>query len=125
MQLQLNNFTLSGIVRWIAIAIILVWTVFPIYWMLNNSFKERVDIFSNSPTFIPFNPTLDNYIELIVEMNFLDVLLNSFIVASASTLIVVAIAGLSAYSLSRYNFKGKNALLLWVILTRIFPPVTF
>ncbi|SES12637.1 multiple sugar transport system permease protein [Gracilibacillus ureilyticus] len=125
MHVELKSFSLNRLLRWTGIGFVILWTIFPIYWMLNNSFKKRVDIFTEQPSLLPFNPTLANYSQLIIEMDFLVTLKNSLIVAAISTIIVVAIASLSAYSLSRYNFKGKKLILLWVILTRIFPPITF
>ncbi|APH03514.1 carbohydrate ABC transporter permease [Bacillus weihaiensis] len=114
-----------GLFRTIGIIIVIIWSLFPIYWMANNSFKDRVEQFSSPPSFFPHNITLGNYIQLLGEMKFHHILMNSFIVAFVSTVIAVSIACLAAYSLSRFRFKGKRILLCWILMTRVFPPVTF
>jgi multiple sugar transport system permease protein len=50
-------------------------------------------------------------------------LMNSFIIAILSTLLAVALGTLSAYGYSRFNFKGKNDLLFFILSTRMLPPI--
>lgn len=111
--------------RYLALTLILVWSLFPVYWMLNNSFKNRVEQFSAVPTFFPHQITLENYRSLFSSLGFSNVIANSFTVSLTSTLIAVVIGSLAAYSLSRFKFRGKRILMIWILLTRIFPPVTF
>ncbi|WP_096156509.1 MULTISPECIES: carbohydrate ABC transporter permease [Bacillus] len=112
-------------IRYAIALLIVIWTIFPVYWMANNSFKNRVEQFSATPTFFPKSITFENYISLFVDLGFHKVLWNSFIVATVSTTIAVFIGALAAYSLSRYQFIGRHSMLVWILLTRIFPPVTF
>ncbi|KHO61669.1 ABC-type sugar transport system, permease component [Thermoanaerobacter sp. YS13] len=114
-----------AIIKYVFLILILLWTLFPMYWMLVNSFKDRVEIFSHVPTFIPQNFTLENYKKLFIDLKFGIIILNSLKVAFFSTVVVIIIATLSAYAISRYNFIGKKTLNLWIILVRIFPPVAF
>ncbi|SMP67396.1 carbohydrate ABC transporter permease [Anoxynatronum buryatiense] len=106
-------------------AFIVVWSLFPVYWMANNSLKGRLEQFSSIPTFYPHAPTLENYHRLFQEMGFLGTIGNSAMVAFVSSVLAVAFGSLAAYALSRYQFKGKQVLLAWILLTRIFPPVAF
>ena len=92
--------------------------------MLNNSFKNRVEQFSAVPTFFPHQITLENYRSLFSSLGFSNVIANSFTVSLTSTLIAVVIGSLAAYSLSRFKFRGKRILMIWILLTRIYPPVT-
>ncbi|QSZ27111.1 carbohydrate ABC transporter permease [Aceticella autotrophica] len=114
-----------SIIKYIFFVLILVWTLFPVYWMLVNSFKDRVEIFSQIPTFIPKNFTLENYKKIFIDLKFGTTILNSLKIALFSTTVVIIFAAFSAYAISRFNFKGKKALNLWIILVRIFPPVAF
>lgn len=115
-----NRSLLAGIM-----VFIMVWSLFPVYWMANNSFKGRLEQFSDTPTFYPHSPTLENYGQLFREMGFLGTVGNSAMVAFASSMLAVTFGGLAAYALSRYQFRGKQMLLAWILLTRIFPPVAF
>jgi len=114
-----------AIIKYVFLILILLWTLFPMYWMLVNSFKDRVEIFSHIPTFVPQNFTLENYKKLFIDLKFGIIILNSLKVALFSTVVVIIIATLSAYAISRYNFRGKKTLNLWIILVRIFPTVAF
>ena len=115
---------LKAFFRYLALILILVWSLFPVYWMLNNSFKNRVEQFSAVPTFFPHQITLENYRSLFSNLGFSNVIANSFAISLTSTLIAVVIGSLAAYSLSRFRFRGKRILMIWILLTRIFPPVT-
>lgn len=68
---------------------------------------------------------MENYVALFTgSMNFMNPLLNSMIVAFSATAISVIIGALAAYSLSRFRFKLKLPILFWVLVTKVFPPVT-
>jgi len=116
---------LGAVLKYLALILIIVWSLFPVYWMLNNSFKNRVEQFSAVPTFFPHEITFENYKELFDNLGFGNVVANSFTVSLTSTVIAIVIGSLAAYSLSRFRFKGKRMLMIWILLTRIFPPVTF
>lgn len=116
---------MKQLIRYIIVSILLIWSLFPVYWMLNNSLKNRVEQFSDMPTFYPNQVTLENYMTLFLELGFHKALLNSLLIATVATTIAVFIGALAAYSLSRYRFIGRKGLLIWILLTRIFPPVTF
>jgi len=76
----------------VQVAILLVVIVAPLAWMALASFKTRVDVTRYPPTLI-FEPTLENYRQLFQRTDFLDNTLNSFIVASGSTLLGLANPG--------------------------------
>ncbi|PRX19654.1 carbohydrate ABC transporter membrane protein 2 (CUT1 family) [Orenia metallireducens] len=119
-QKKLNQF-----IKYLLIFIAILWTVFPIYWMLNSSFKTRVEQFSIPPTFFPKNFTFENYTALFTELNFQSMLANSLVISLVSTAVAITIGALAAYSLSRFDFNAKPFVLGWILITRIFPPVTF
>jgi multiple sugar transport system permease protein len=74
-------------VAYATIAVALVVTLFPVYWIAANSFKLDIDIFAVPPEWFPFNPTLKHYDAAFVQRPFLLYALNSFIIAVASTLV--------------------------------------
>lgn len=81
--------------------------LFPIYYMATVSFKTQRDIY-RVPSLLIVNPTLRNYIELIVQRDFLVNIRNSLIVASSATIVSVFISTLAAYSLVRIKFPGSK-----------------
>lgn len=120
-----SNSIIKSTIKYCFAGLIVLWSLFPIYWMLNNSFKNRAEQFFKKPTFFPHNPTFENYYKLFTDLEFHKILTNSVIVALVSTLIAVSIGALAAYSLSRFQFKAKWLLMGWILMVRIFPPVTF
>jgi multiple sugar transport system permease protein len=91
------------------LVILAVIIIFPIYYMITISLKIPRDIY-RTPSILPVNATLRNYIELFGEMGFLKNIRNSLIVAGASTAVSVFISSLAAYSLVRLKYRFRNAL---------------
>lgn len=101
----------------VAAALILVY-LSPIIWLVLTSFKDRVDIFSSSPSFF-FAPTLENYRQAFLEKGFTDNLLNSTIVGVVSTGIALLVGVPAAYSLSRVR-KGETFMMA-LLAARLLP----
>jgi multiple sugar transport system permease protein len=98
----------------------------PVILTLLTSFKFFRDIISGS---LIFTPTLRNYQELFLasRSSFTRLTLNSLISGAGSTLIVIMIGGLAAYSLTRYRWPGiwSKMLLGWLLLVHMLPPIIF
>lgn len=105
--------------------IVCLWMLFPVYWMVSTSFKNREAIMANTPTFIPLEPTISHYVELFSSTgnNFALYMGNSFIVASAAVLIGIVIGVPAAYSLSRMDIPGGHHISFWILSTRMVPPL--
>jgi multiple sugar transport system permease protein len=103
------------------LALILLWTLVPIVWMVLSSFKSPDDILSTTPKVI-FEPTLQHYQGLFTGSNSLGgYVKNSLLAAGISTIISVALACLAGYGLARSHFRGKQHLSFWIISTRMAP----
>ncbi len=100
-------------------------TLFPFAWIFTNSIKKQVDIYSGT---LRFTPTLQNYERLLFskQANFILNVKNSAIVAIGSTLVVMAVATLAAYALSRFkwSFLVSGLLLGWILVFHMIPPIT-
>ena len=97
----------------------------PIYWMITISLKREVDQFAVPPRWFSFSPTLEHYTDAFVARSFGQYLLNSAIVASASTICALVIGTLAAYALARFRlpYKLDRKLALWILSTRMFPAI--
>ena len=89
------------------IAIALVITLFPVYWIASNSFKYDIDIFAIPPEWYPVNPTLKHYRAAFIERPFLQYALNSLIIAVSTTAISVVLGTLAGYALARFQYPGR------------------
>ncbi|MBQ6365374.1 MAG: carbohydrate ABC transporter permease [Oscillospiraceae bacterium] len=97
-------------------------TVYPFVWVILNSFRQKGLIMSDSfslPTGEAF--TWDNYITAFHRADFKNAYLNSFIISGTVTISVVIIAGLAAYGLVRYRFRGRSLLYSLIMAGMMFP----
>ncbi len=96
----------------------------PIIFTAFTSFKTRAETFRWPPTYFPKKPTLEAYREVLFRSPILRYLLNSLIIATGTTTIVMIGGLFTAYGLSQYKFKGSKTVLLIFIATRIIPPIS-
>jgi multiple sugar transport system permease protein len=97
----------------------------PVYWMLTISLKSEIDQFAVPPRWLDFNPTLVHYKDAFLARSFGQYLITSLIVAVASTLCALVFGTLAAYALARFRLPHKldTRLALWILSTRMFPPI--
>jgi len=107
----------------IFLAFLVIWSVFPIYWNLITSIKERADIFSSTPTFL-FKPTFTYWQKALTpgSNSVYQFTFNSIIVALGTTVLTLLVATMAAFAFSRYKFKFRGTLLLIILATRFTPP---
>jgi ABC-type glycerol-3-phosphate transport system permease component len=91
--------------------------------MLVSSVTAESQIFE-SPSLVPFRPSLDHYRALFDERNFLVPIRNSLIVAGLTTMVTIPVAALCAYALARLHMRGKSALLALVLAISMFPQIS-
>jgi multiple sugar transport system permease protein len=95
--------------------------LFPIYWLFMMSFKTADEIYAYPPVWWPKQIQFGSYLVLFKDGDATTVL-NSLIVASASTLLAMLLGTLCAYSLARFR-TGGNHLANWIISQRMVPPI--
>jgi multiple sugar transport system permease protein len=122
---------------YLLIAAALVVFLFPLFWIIETSFKTTGDTFSMPPKFFNFTPTLDNYSHVFTtsvptavggaseatSTGFGHFFANSVIMASCSTLLALILGTMTAYAFSRFRIKGANDILFFILSQRMLPPV--
>jgi ABC-type glycerol-3-phosphate transport system permease component len=93
----------------------------PFLYVISTSLKDTASLFQYPPEWIPAEPTLQNFRELLDDYPFVRWAMNSFIVASAVTVIKVVIDSMAGYAFAKMSFPGKDALFLVVLLTLMVP----
>jgi multiple sugar transport system permease protein len=106
---------------WLAVAAIVVFCLFPFYWLINVSLKTGPDLASSD--LIPPNPTLDNYDAIFQNADFTRALLNSAIVSITTTVLALVVGSFCAYALARLKFSGKLLLLGLILSITTFPAI--
>lgn len=107
---------------YLVIAVILIFTLLPIAWMILTSFKTKADIYSSIPKLF-FKPSLKGWEHVLFTMPTLRFILNGLIVAGFNTAICLIVGTLAAFSLSRFKMKGKENIAFFLLTFRMFPPI--
>ena len=104
-----------------AAVLVLVVTLFPIYWMVATGFKRGVDILSFEPRWLPIPGTLENYRAAISKPHFLEDVRNSLVVVVVTVLVSLALAFLAALAAARFRFRGRALLIVMLIVVQMVP----
>ncbi|MEG0504804.1 MAG: carbohydrate ABC transporter permease [Raoultibacter sp.] len=123
MKKPIFNRILGKVFLYLLVVIIAIYALLPVLWGLSTSFKTEVEVYSLTPSFIPNNPTLDNYRQVFGDQDMMYYLRNTIVIAIASTIISVLVAIFGAYGFSRFVFPGRAGLLYSILFTRVLPRV--
>ena len=111
------------IIRTMLFAMIIVWSAFPILYIVISSFKQQKEIFKFPPDLI-FTPTLEHYAALATKWTgFFPTLGNSLIVATGATILACFVSILSGFVYSRFANKILAGSVLYLIAIRLLPPI--
>lgn len=128
-----------SIVLYAGAVLLVIWTLVPVYWLINMSFTHQKEILD--ARLVPANPTVCNYARILsdtAQCNTLEGtpyqaigqapqirrgLVNSLIIATTVMIITMLIAVPVAYALGRFEFKKKTTLLMTIVMSRAYPPI--
>lgn len=114
---------LFNVGKTLAVVVILLWSLFPIAFLMLSSFKPGYEIFSVSSNWL-FSPTLEHYVSLWNEWTvFFGALLNSTIVTIGATAVAVISSTCAGYVYSRHSNRMLDASLIYLIVVRLIPPI--
>ncbi|ELZ04734.1 sugar ABC transporter permease [Natrialba chahannaoensis JCM 10990] len=131
---------LFGLLTKAALGCLLLYALFPIYWMILSSFRTRAEITAAEPSLLPFDraeftdilsdPTLilalleyENYVTMWGRFPVFDYFVNSLIIATVTTVLALAVGCLGGYAFSRYRFPGKSAVGGALLGTQMIPGI--
>jgi len=106
----------------VGLALIIVFTLFPFYWMVSSSFKDQTDLLASPPMWL-FRPTISHYAEIWADQKLTAAILHSLVVATSTTVLALALGTPAAYALARFQFRGKGDLWFWFISNRMISPI--
>lgn len=107
-----------------ALIIIVIGILFPVLWFFALSIKSQKVAFQTPPAFL-FQPTFSAYRTIFSGVSrYPRYLLNSIIIASFNTILCLLLGLPAAYSFSRFTFRGRRASMLFILITRMLPPIS-
>jgi multiple sugar transport system permease protein len=115
-----------------AVIMIIITVLGPYLWMVSNSFKKPLEITSSNimvkgrePSWIPHEPTLENYRRVNITVPIFKYMINSLIISGGTMFLSMLISIFAAYALSRIKFKFKKLYELSLFSTQMFPGIAF
>lgn len=110
----------------ITLLLLLIWTLFPIYWMISLSIRSSSEL-TGELSFLPHSFSLEHFVDLFQNRDFGTAVINSIQVTCISLLLSLIFGLCCAYILARarFQFKMKGPMLFWVLLIRVLPPIAF
>ena len=101
--------------------LLLLLVLFPFGWLVQMSFRPNADIFGYD---LRFNPTFAHY-QALWTGAFPASFVNSMVTSVASTVLALVIGVPASYALSRGAFNASRGIALWILATRMAPPIAF
>jgi multiple sugar transport system permease protein len=116
---------LSRLPVYVALAVALAWTVFPLYWIFTTSVKSEWEMLKWPPSPFPEEPTLSHYARLLKADRFYQYVFNSFAVSIGAALLSIALGAPAAYGLARAGVPPRfsTMFLVWILTVRMLPPI--
>ena len=111
--------------EYLILAVILLFLLFPLYWVLMTSFKTNMEAYRFPPTMVPEAPNVNSYISLFTEDNFFFIYYkNNFIVSGITTAVTLVLAVMSGYALSRFKIRWNRWIVAAFLSAQMFPIVS-
>ena len=107
--------------RFLIALVVLVFFLFPVYWLFITSIKSAGDIFARPPVWFPNEPNFRIF-GILFKDGDVWAIYNSLIIASVSTVVAMVLGTAAAYSLARFKTGGQS-LAIWIISQRMIPPI--
>jgi ABC-type glycerol-3-phosphate transport system permease component len=111
------------ILLWLARALVVAACLVPLYWILNVSLSTSQALYKTPLDYFPRPPTLENFRAVFRVNQFPRNVLNSFVVASLTTLLTLVLGSPAAYALARLRVRRKNVILATFLGLAIFPAI--
>ena len=115
---------IKEILFYLAVAIVVLIALFPFYWILRTSLLSNQQVAAGvggANGIIPSHLSGVAYKNVFTEASFLRPLLNSVVVALATTAVTIIVATMAGYALARLHIRGAGAILGFILLAGFFP----
>ncbi len=103
----MKKVSIGKVFIYIALILWAITTIYPFFWVINNSFKSSNEILTSSFSF-PLDASFSNYENAFSKTNIIRAYANSFIISGTVTICVLILSSMAAYVMVRFNFKGKK-----------------
>lgn len=106
---------------WVFVVAVMAFSLIPFYWLVNTSLKKGASL--SQGELFPSQPTLENYLVVFQNPEFLLALRNSVIIAVVTTTVALVFASFAAYALARLKMRRKAMILTLILSVTTFPAI--
>ena len=103
------------------LAAVVVYSLFPFFWMVDSSIKNEHELQTVPPTFFPKVYTFEHYRDVFVRTKIPHYFVNSLIISAGATVLALTIAVFAGYGFARFRFRGRSFLLNAVVSSQMIP----
>ncbi|MFB9308011.1 multiple sugar transport system permease protein [Agromyces hippuratus] len=105
----------------IGLILLALFGLLPVYWLTATAFMKKEAVFALDRPLFPVDPTLENFIGFFQNDLLLQNLKNSFIVSTGTAVLAVLVGAFMAYSLSKFRYSGRNAIMFMFLIGQLIP----
>ena len=135
---MLSRMKLGRRAAWVALALAIVLTVFPFYWMVRTALTPAADLYTDATALWPHNPTLINFARVLglvdaeraraaggsgAKINFLRYTMNSVIYSGLIAVVQTFCCAMAGYSFARLRFPGRDLMFGVIVAALMVPPI--
>ncbi len=114
---------LRRVILYTLLILAVVWAILPLLWIFISSIKPDTETYAFDQTFLPRQPTLENYVTLFKVTRFGLWMKNSTILSAATTLLVLVLSATTAYAMTRFRFPLSEFFGRMTLLAYMMPPI--
>ncbi|MEV4059278.1 carbohydrate ABC transporter permease [Nonomuraea dietziae] len=111
----------SRVAAWIAVVVIGLFGMLPVYWLVATAFTPDDKAFSFPPSLFPTEITFDHFANLARNEQLFGYLVNSVIVSVVTAVLSVVVSAYMAYAFSKFRYRGRRSLMHLVLASQMFP----
>ena len=93
----------------------------PLAWVVSTSFKPITEIYTNPPHWIPIEPTLQNYMDVLFDSNIPRAFWNSIVVGGGVAFLSLSLGGAMGYAFARFQFRGSKFFSMFILISQMLP----
>ena len=111
----------GSIASWVVVSLAAVVMVIPFLWMLGVAFRTTPDLYASPARLLPQHWTLHGVHAVLDQLPFTRLMLNTFVFAGGTTVLLLLFDSMTAFALARLRFRGQNILFLLILATLMVP----
>jgi len=110
-------------ILYLIMVIVCLYNLIPFVWMISTSLKTDKEAYSIPPTFLPNQPTVESYNQILIWTSFPRYFLNSIIISLGTALLSTFIGSLAGYGFSRFHFRGRTTFIGIILASQMLPGI--